>query len=261
MHPPLAFRLSGEGEKKSKSIGQLLWRTSHKAMIRCKRSQICLIGPEMIDQREFRQRLRGSPHQYREYECCEQERAHPLAPRPGQIGSYWLSKKPGRERAEDAWCRTWYDLRTRQTRRVSLGAADFREASLRLAAWVVASARSRKAPADQVLIDSVLLNYWDDHAQHLPSAKTQWLGLSYWQEFWTRRTVADITPDEQRRFREWLAKRGTGLSGIDRILSVGRAALNRARKWEEVGEVPPHFRHPNRRGEKSPRTEGTPRVS
>jgi Exopolysaccharide synthesis, ExoD len=60
--------------------------------------------------------------------------------------------------------------------------------------------------------------------QHLPSAKTQWLSLSYWQEFWTRCTVADITPQEQRRFREWLAKRGTGQSGIDRILSVGRAA-------------------------------------
>jgi hypothetical protein len=106
---------------------------------------------------------------------------------------------------------------------------------------VVASARSRKAPADQVLIDRVLLNYWNDHAQHLPSAKTQWLGLSYWQEFWTRRTVADITPHEQRRFQEWPAKRGTGLSGIDRILSVGRAALNRARKWDEVGEVPHIF--------------------
>ena len=163
------------------------------------------------------------------------------APRPGQIGSYWLSKKPGREGAEDACGRTWYDVRTRQTCRVGLGTTDFREASLRLAAWVVASARSRKAAADQVLIETVLLNYWNDHAQHLPSAKTQWLGLSYWQEFWTRRTVADITPHEQRRFREWLAKRGTGLSGIDRILSVGRAALNRARKWEEVGEVPHIF--------------------
>ncbi len=159
----------------------------------------------------------------------------------GQIGESWLSKKPGREGPDDAWCRTWYDLRTRQTCRSSLGTADFREASLRLAAWVIANERSRTAAPDQVLIETLLLNYWNDHAQHLPGARTQRLGLSYWQEFWTRRTIADITPHEQRRFREWLAKRGTGPSGIDRILSVGRAALNRARKWQEISEVPHIF--------------------
>ena len=161
--------------------------------------------------------------------------------RPGQIGAYWLSRKPGRAGRDDAWCRTWYDERTRQTCRVSLGTTDFREASLRLAAWVVSNERSGNAAPDQVLIETLLLNYWNDHAQHLPSAKTQWLGLSYWQEYWARRTVADITPHEQRRFREWLARRGTGASGIDRILSVGRAALNRARKWQEIAEVPHIF--------------------
>jgi hypothetical protein len=161
--------------------------------------------------------------------------------RPGQIGDYWLSKKPRRDRPDETWYRTWYDDRTRQTCRVGLGTTDFQEASLRLAAWVVTNERSRKAAPDQVLIETVLLNYWNDHAQHLPSAKTQWLGLSYWQEYWTRQTVADITQHEQRRFREWLAKRGTGRSGIDRILSVGRAALNRARKWQEVSEVPHIF--------------------
>jgi Phage integrase family len=160
---------------------------------------------------------------------------------PGQIGSYWLSKKPGRDGTEEAWCRTWYDSRSRQTSRVSLGTSDFREASLQLAAWVVANERPRKAVPDQVLIETVLLNYWSDHAQHLPSSNTQRLGLSYWQEFWARRTIADITPHEQRLFREWLAKRGTGPSGIDRILSVGRAALNRARKWQEVSDVPHIF--------------------
>ena len=86
-----------------------------------------------------------------------------------------------------------------------------------------------------------MLNYWNDHAKNLPSAPTQWLGLSYWQEFWTGRTVAEITPHEQRRFREWLANRGTGTNGIDRILSVGRAALNRAKKWQELAEVPHIF--------------------
>jgi len=94
---------------------------------------------------------------------------------------------------------------------------------------------------DEVLVETILLNYWNDHAQHLASARTARLNLSYWQEFWEGYTVADITPKEQAKFRAWLAERGTGLSGIDRILSTGRAALNRAAKWQEVSSVPHIF--------------------
>lgn len=79
--------------------------------------------------------------------------------RSGQIGQYWPSKKPGRDGADDAWCRTWYEPRTRQTRRVSLGTTDFQEASLQLAARVVENERPRHAAPDRVLIETVLLNY------------------------------------------------------------------------------------------------------
>lgn len=161
--------------------------------------------------------------------------------RPGQIGGYWLSQKPRGDRSDETWYRTWYDAGTRQTRRFSLGTEDFQEAGERLVEWVVANERTQKATRDQVLIDVLLINYWNDHAQHLPSAKTQWQGILCWQEFWGARTVAEITPNEQRRFREHLSRRGTGVSGIDRILSVGRAALNRARKWEEIRDVPHIF--------------------
>jgi hypothetical protein len=161
--------------------------------------------------------------------------------RPGQIGSYWLSKKPRRDRVDENFHRTWYDERTRQTRRVSLGTPDFQAAAVKLAEWVVAHERQYGQAPDEVLIDTVLLNYWNDHAQHLASAKTARLNLSYWQEFWEGYTVADITPKEQAKFRTWLTQRGTGLSGIDRILSTGRAALNRAVKWQEVSSVPHIF--------------------
>src|SRR5260221_3419731 len=163
------------------------------------------------------------------------------APRLGQIGDYWLSKKPRKDREDHHWCRTWYDRGKRQTCRVGLGTNDFQEATRRLAAWVIAHERSHLATPEEILVDVVLLNYWNDHAQHLSSSKTQKLCLSYWQEFWTERPVAALTPHEQRRFREWLAARGTGTSGIDRILSVGRAALNRALKWQEIASVPHVF--------------------
>ncbi len=65
--------------------------------------------------------------------------------RPGQIGDYWLSK---RERS-DLWYRTWYDPKSRNTRRASLGTADFDEAQLR---------------------------YYEKHAKHTRSAKISQVG-------------------------------------------------------------------------------------
>ncbi|MBP2297991.1 tyrosine-type recombinase/integrase [Azospirillum picis] len=98
--------------------------------------------------------------------------------------------------------------------------------------------RPRHAPRSQALIDTLALRYWTDRAHALPSAKTAKRELRLIQEWWEGKTVADITPDAQRRFRQHLAELGTGPGGIDRILSTLRAALNHARKNEEVESVP-----------------------
>jgi integrase len=163
-------------------------------------------------------------------------------PKPGQVGDYWLTKNPDRAGVQDAWCRTWYDRSSRQTRRASLGTANFHEASLLLANWVVENGKGETdVRPDKVLIESVLLTYWHEHARQLPSASTAWNGLSYWQEYWHGKTVAEITPHEQRRFRKWLGAKNMENGGIDRVLSDGRAALNRAVKWEELIRAPHIF--------------------
>jgi hypothetical protein len=101
----------------------------------------------------------------------------PPAPRRGQIGNYWLSKKTRKDRSDPMWYRTWYDAAARQTCRVGLGTTDFQEATVRLAAWIVENERTHLATPDEVLIESILLNYWNDYAKDLPSAETQRLGL------------------------------------------------------------------------------------
>jgi hypothetical protein len=163
-------------------------------------------------------------------------------PKLGQVGDYWLTKNPDRSGPNDAWCRTWYDRSSQQTRRASLGTADFHEASVLLANWVVENGKSNAdIRQDKVLIEAVLINYWNEHAKNLPSASAAWNGLCYWSEFWKDRTVADILPHEQKRFRKWLAaKPDMNEGGIDRVLSDGRAALNRAEKWKEL-DVAPHI--------------------
>jgi integrase len=182
-------------------------------------------------------------------------------PKPGQIGQYWLSRKPGREGTDDAWCRTWYDKRARQTCRISLGTADFQAASLSLANWVVENGKDGgDIRPDKVLIETVLLRYWFDHAQKLPSAATAWNGLAYWQECWHGKVVAEITPGEQRAFRKWLAAKNIADGGMDRILSDGRAALNRAVKWQELREAPHIFEMQTAEDKRSREPKGRPIV-
>jgi integrase len=166
----------------------------------------------------------------------------PPKPRAGQTGAYWLSKKPGRTGDDDVWHRTWYDRKARQTRRAGLGTVDFHEATLALANWVVANGDgSTDTRPDKVKIERILNYYWHEHAQKLVSAKSAWNGLAYWSEYWARKTVADITAQAQRGFHSWLAAKGLAAGGIDRVISDGRAALNYARKWQIVNDVPHIF--------------------
>jgi hypothetical protein len=119
--------------------------------------------------------------------------------RLGQFGDYWLSKNPDRNKATDSWCRTWYDPRSQQSRRESLGTADFADASKLLAQWVIENDKPEsETRTDKVLINSILTSYWDEHGKNLPSARTIQNSIRYWSEFWGDDTVADIKPHKQR---------------------------------------------------------------
>jgi integrase len=149
-------------------------------------------------------------------------------PRPGQIGEYWLSKKPERSAPEDSWCRTWYDKKKRQTCRESLGTSDDKEASRRLAAWASLNERPKNAQSENILIDQLLLFYWHDWAEKGPSAETIRHELAVWQTWWAAKTMAEVTPENLRLFREFLASKGLKVSTIDKYMTTGKAAFNHA---------------------------------
>lgn len=166
---------------------------------------------------------------------------HKRQPKPGQIGDFWLSKKPGRQGADDAWCRTWYNGKSRQTCHISLGTADFHEASTALADWVVLNSRPQNARRDLASIDHILLSYWEDHGKFVSSPKTLQAELARWQEYWGGKTVDQITSNEQKRFRAWLGEGRLAKSTIDRFLSAGRAALNYAVRHGHLESAPHIF--------------------
>jgi integrase len=88
--------------------------------------------------------------------------------RPGQIGDYW----PDRRTNSPAWCRTWFDPATRQTRRASLGTEDFREACQLLADWYAHNVTLKRAAPEEVKLADIFVRYWEDHAKHVRSASS-----------------------------------------------------------------------------------------
>ena len=157
--------------------------------------------------------------------------------RLGQIGDYWLSKRPGSQQ----WCRTWYDAATRQTRRASLGTGDFQAAQIALAEWVVQHARVGKQEPQAVPLEQVLVRYWHRAGKKLASRETVEVALAYWSEFYAGATVAEVTRDRQREFLRWLkARRVPPLSDgyVRRIVGIGATALSDACKEGEIAAAP-----------------------
>ncbi|ADN62599.1 hypothetical protein XfCFBP8082_07805 [Xylella fastidiosa subsp. fastidiosa] len=84
-----------------------------------------------------------------------------------------------------------------------------------------------------VVLDLVLTKYWQQHACNITSAESAKVALGYWSDFFAGATVSEITPSRQREFVRWLQTGSDTLRSdgyIKRILTVGKAALNRAYK-------------------------------
>jgi integrase len=82
--------------------------------------------------------------------------------------------------------------------------------------------------------------YWDDRAKMLPSARTMKYHLSLWQQWWSGRSVDEMTSHEQKRFRLSLGEGRLKPSTIDKITATGRSALIHAVK-HGILESAPHI--------------------
>lgn len=155
--------------------------------------------------------------------------------RPGQIGDFWLSLRPGSAQ----WCRTWYDAGSRQTKRASLGTDDFQAAKLKLWEWFAKNGRLAMQAPQEASLDMVLVRYWEQHGRELASAEMTKIALGYWSDFFGACAVSDVTAAKQREFVGWLRRNKPQSDGyVKRILTVGKSALNRAYREGEIASVP-----------------------
>ncbi len=153
-----------------------------------------------------------------------------------QVGEYWLSKLP----RSPAWYRTWYDAKTRQTRRLSLCTTDFDEAKERLTDWVLVNYKRKKESPERVTLAELFAPFYERHASKLASAYQCQLSLRYWLEFHEDASVAaalDVT--EQERFLDWLLNdKKVSQNTAQRVIGVGKTALNWAWKRGMLETVP-----------------------
>lgn len=154
--------------------------------------------------------------------------------RPGQIGDYWLSRRPN----SGAWCRTWFDPQSRQTKRASLGTEDFPEAQLKLAEWITAEAKMQGGRPQEVPLETILLRYYHQHARHQRSSDQARYALERWSGHFPEALVSEVTPDRLRGFVKSMQREGLSGGYIRRTLAIGQAALNRAHREGEITAVP-----------------------
>jgi integrase len=152
----------------------------------------------------------------------------------GQIGEWWLSKRPN----SPAWCRTWFDARAGQVCRASLETPDFDEAQIRLAAWFIANHRPKNAAPSETLLSGILQRYYDSVVSKKPSGPQAKIAIDRFMEFWPGECVSVLTLAEQERYAAGRRANGIADGTISRELGVLRAALLYSLKHQELASVP-----------------------
>lgn len=152
-----------------------------------------------------------------------------------QIGDYYLSQRDG----SPAWYRTRYEPKARRTERVSLGTESFEEAKERLTDWYIANRVPVQERPQEAFIADVLRRYYTEHGSKIRSAVQANVAVNHWLDFWGTDSVAALRDiRRQEEFQAKLLARGMKASAVNRVLVVGKAALNRAYKRGELEAAP-----------------------
>jgi hypothetical protein len=104
----------------------------------------------------------------------------------------------------------------------SLGTGDVQEAQIRLAEFVIKNETLTDAKPDEVLLETILIRYYDKHANMLSSAEQARYALAIWSDYFRGAAVSELTPQRQRNFIADLETTGYKASYVSRVLSVGR---------------------------------------
>ena len=155
-----------------------------------------------------------------------------------RLGDYWLSQRKDR----DGWYRTWYASDSQNTRRARLvGCASFEQAKQALTEWFVLNHPPQEEEADDLFLTDVIRIYYEEHGCKIKGHETARLNLQLWLKYFpSDATVSSATrPKAIDGFIAFLSDDGRRrASYINRILSSGKAAINRSWKQGMLTSAP-----------------------
>ena len=147
---------------------------------------------------------------------------------------FWVEARAGSRRLY----RCWYDRADRQTRRVSLVTESPEEAADLLIEWVTLNVGPHQAQPTAVTLGELILRHREHHAGTRRSASQIHRSLDLWNAAFPGVTIAELTPGRLEDFGKRLVAQGAATETVRRVLSDGRAMLNRARKRGELVTAP-----------------------
>jgi integrase len=163
-----------------------------------------------------------------------------------QVGEWYLCQRAH----SPAWYRARFNRKTGRTERISLGTIDENVARERLTTWFFENRRltADGAPPEAMALADALLDYWNNHAVHLASARSRKILIRYWNEFWGDASIAEVrSAPRQEAFHRFLAAKGLNPGSINRTLECGAAAINRAWKRGVISSAPYVMKVPDNR--------------
>ncbi len=152
-----------------------------------------------------------------------------------KVGEYWI----GQRKNSPNYYRVWWDPDARRIRRASLSTTDFEEAKLRLKDWFAKAHLPQNEPLNSIPLATIIRVYYEEHAMNLPSHEAARIELTKWLEYFKDQSVAEATtPQSINAFIKSLLESGKSPNYVNRILSSGRAAINRAYKMGTIQNAP-----------------------
>ena len=134
----------------------------------------------------------------------------------------------------------WYVTWTVGTRsnRVSTRTRDRGEAEKFRAAWVLERDRRPEAKPDEIAVEAILDDYWENHAKNLASAERAKIAIKHLKRFYGAATVSLVNGRSHERYIAQCQAEGKEPGTINQHLTRLRAALRRAVKNGELAVAP-----------------------
>jgi integrase len=145
---------------------------------------------------------------------------------------YSLVKRKG----SDNWYLEWRERGEKQRR--SCGTPSLDAAKVEAREIILATARIIDQPPASMPVSVVIDRYMAKVGSQIASKSAARASAKLWMQFFAQDTVADLRPDRLDYFLTWLRERGYSAGYVRRVMMLGKAALNRAWKRQEITSTP-----------------------